>query len=53
LGGIPTWERGRGELGEMWNAPGVIGVALIGSGEGCRGGEGGVTAGEWGASVAE
>jgi hypothetical protein len=47
-GGVLTWERRREDLGEVWNAPGVIGVAFIGLGEGCRGGEGRVTAGEGG-----
>jgi hypothetical protein len=36
------------ELGEVWNAPGVVEVAFIGPGEGCRGSEGRVTAGEGG-----
>jgi hypothetical protein len=36
-GGVPAWER-RGEgLGEVWGAPGVIGVAFIGPGEGVGG----------------
>jgi hypothetical protein len=47
-GGVPAWERRREELGEMWNAPRVIGVAFIGQEEGCRGSEGGVMAGEGG-----
>jgi hypothetical protein len=41
-------ERRREELSEVWNAPEVIGVAFIGPGDGCRGGEGGVTADEGG-----
>jgi hypothetical protein len=52
-GGVPMRERRREELGEVWNAPGVIGVAFIGPQEGCRDGEGGVTTGEGGASMAE
>jgi hypothetical protein len=52
-GGVLARERRREELSEMWNAPGVVGVAFIGPREGCRGGEGGVTAGEGGASMAE
>jgi hypothetical protein len=47
-GGVPARERRREELGEVWNAPRVIRVPFIGLGEGCRGGEGGVTAGEGG-----
>jgi hypothetical protein len=47
-GGVPARERRREELGEVWNASGVIGVAFIGPREGCRGGEGGVTADEAG-----
>jgi hypothetical protein len=47
-GGVPARERRREELGEVWNAPGVVGVAFIGPGEGCRDGEGRVTAGEGG-----
>jgi hypothetical protein len=34
--------------GEVRDSSGVIGVAFIGPGEGCRAGEGGVTAGEGG-----
>jgi hypothetical protein len=35
-GGFLAWER-RGEgRGEMWSAPGVIGVAFIGPGEGAK-----------------
>jgi hypothetical protein len=52
-GGVSAWERRREELCEVWNAPGVIGVAFIGPGEVCRGGEGGLMAGEGGASMAE
>jgi hypothetical protein len=53
-GGVPVQERRKEELGEVWNAPGVIRVAFIGPREGCRGGEGGVTASEgWAASMAE
>jgi hypothetical protein len=52
-GGVSAWERRREELGEVWNAPGVVRVAFIGPGEGCQGGEGGVMAGEGGASLAE
>jgi hypothetical protein len=37
-GGVPTWERRREGLGEVWGAPGVVEVAFIGLGEG---------AGEW------
>jgi hypothetical protein len=47
-GGVSARERRREELGEVWNAPGVVRVAFIGPGEGCRGGEGGVMAGEGG-----
>jgi hypothetical protein len=47
-GGVPVRERRREELSEVWNAPEVIGVAFIGPGDGCRGGEGGVTADEGG-----
>jgi hypothetical protein len=36
-GGVPTWERRREGLGEVWGAPGVVGVAFIGPGEGARG----------------
>jgi hypothetical protein len=39
--------------GEVRDSSGVIGVAFIGPGEGCRGSEGGVTAGEGVASMAE
>jgi hypothetical protein len=52
-GGVPARERRREELGEVWNAQGVVRVAFIGLGKGCRGGEGRITAGEGGASVAE
>jgi hypothetical protein len=34
--------------GEVRDSSGVVGVAFIGSGEGCRGGEGEVMAGEGG-----
>jgi hypothetical protein len=47
-GGVSVRERRREELGEMWNALGVIGVAFIGPGEGCWVGEGRVMAGEGG-----
>jgi hypothetical protein len=47
-GGVPVWEGRREELSEVWNALGVIGVAFIGPGEGCRDSEGGVTVGEGG-----
>jgi hypothetical protein len=47
-GGVSAWECRREELNEVWNAPGVIGVAFIGPGEGCRDGEGGVTTSEGG-----
>jgi hypothetical protein len=33
-GGVPVRERRREELGEMWNAPGVVRVAFIGPGRG-------------------
>jgi hypothetical protein len=36
-GGVPAWERGREGLGEVWGAPGVVGVAFIGPGEGAGG----------------
>jgi hypothetical protein len=52
-GGVPAHERRREELGEVWNAPGIIRVAFIGPREGCRGGEGGVMTGEGGASMVE
>jgi hypothetical protein len=39
--------------GEVRDSSGVVGVAFIGPGEGCRGSEGGVTAGEGVASMAE
>jgi hypothetical protein len=39
--------------GEVRDSLGVIGVAFIGTGEGCRGSEGGVTAGEGVSSMAE
>jgi hypothetical protein len=32
-GGVPAWGRRREGLGEVWGAPGVIGVAFIGLGE--------------------
>jgi hypothetical protein len=35
-GGVPARERRTEELGEVWNALGVIGVTFIGPGEGCR-----------------
>jgi hypothetical protein len=41
-GGVPVWERRREGLGEVWGAPGVVGVAFIGPGEGV-GGVAGVT----------
>jgi hypothetical protein len=47
-GGVPVCERRRVELGQVWNALGVVEVAFIGPGEGCKGGEGRVTAGEGG-----
>jgi hypothetical protein len=31
--GVPARERRREGLGEVWSAPGVVGVAFIGSGE--------------------
>jgi hypothetical protein len=31
-GGVPAWEIRREGLGEVWGAPGVIGVAFIGPG---------------------
>jgi hypothetical protein len=37
-GGVPAWERRREGLSEVWGAPGVIGVAFIGPGEGAGGG---------------
>jgi hypothetical protein len=37
----------------MQDALRVVGVAFIGQGEGCRGGEGGATAGEGVASMAK
>jgi hypothetical protein len=37
-GGFPAWERGGEGRGEVWDAPGVVGVAFIGSGEGTEGG---------------
>jgi hypothetical protein len=40
-------------VGEVWGSLGVVGVAFMGPGEGCRGSEGGVTAGEGVASMAE
>jgi hypothetical protein len=36
-GGVLTWERRREGLGEVWGAPGVVGVAFIGLGEGAEG----------------
>jgi hypothetical protein len=42
-GGVPAWERRREELGEVRSAPGVVGMAFIGPGEGV-GGVAGVTA---------
>jgi hypothetical protein len=33
-GGVPVRERKREGLGEVWGAPGVVGVAFIGPGEG-------------------
>jgi hypothetical protein len=39
--------------GEVRDSSGVIGVAFIRPGEGCRGGEGGVMAGEGVASMVE
>jgi hypothetical protein len=36
-GGVPTRERRREGLGEVWGAPGVIGVAFIGPEEGVGG----------------
>jgi hypothetical protein len=33
-GGVLAWERRREELGEMWNAPGVVGVAFYRAGGG-------------------
>jgi hypothetical protein len=42
-GGVPAWERRREGLGEVCGAPGVVGVAFIGPGEGA-GGVAGVTA---------
>jgi hypothetical protein len=36
-GGVPTRERRREGLDEVWSAPGVIGVAFIGPGEGAGG----------------
>jgi hypothetical protein len=43
-GGVPVWERRREGLGEVWRAPGVVGVAFIGPWEGAGGGVAGVTA---------
>jgi hypothetical protein len=42
LGGEGFWRGGRRRegLGEVWGAPGVIGVAFIGPGEGTGGGGG-------------
>jgi hypothetical protein len=37
-GGFPARERRREGRGEVWGAPGVVGVAFIGPGEGARGG---------------
>jgi hypothetical protein len=36
-GGVPARERRREGLGEVWGAPGVVGVAFIGPGEGAGG----------------
>jgi hypothetical protein len=36
-GGVPARERRRKGLGEVWGAPGVIGVAFIGPREGTVG----------------
>jgi hypothetical protein len=36
-GGVPAQGRRREGLGEVWGAPGVIGVAFIGPGEGAEG----------------
>jgi hypothetical protein len=36
-GGVSARERRRERLGEVWSAPGVIGVAFIGPGEGAEG----------------
>jgi hypothetical protein len=47
-GRVPVRERRIEELAEVWNVSGVVGVAFIGMGEGCRGGEGRVMAGEGG-----
>jgi hypothetical protein len=41
--GVPARERRREGHGEVWSAPGVLGVAFIGPGEGA-GGVAGVTA---------
>jgi hypothetical protein len=48
--GAEEEERGAGEVRD---SSGVVGVAFIGPGEGCRGGEGGVMAGKGAASMAE
>jgi hypothetical protein len=40
-GGVPARERSREGLSEVWGAPGVVGVAFIGPGEGVGGGGGG------------
>jgi hypothetical protein len=40
-GGVPARERRREGLREVWGAPGVVGVAFIGPGEGVEGGWGG------------
>jgi hypothetical protein len=37
-GEVPTRGRRREGLGELWGAPGVVGVAFIGLGEGAGGG---------------
>jgi hypothetical protein len=37
-GGVPARERRREGLGEVWGAPGFIGVPFIGPGEGTGGG---------------
>jgi hypothetical protein len=39
-GGVPAWERRREGLGGVWSAPGVIGGAFIGLGEGAGRGAG-------------
>jgi hypothetical protein len=37
MGGFPARERGGEGRGEVWGAPGVVGVAFIGPGEGAQG----------------